>query len=71
MNQTNLIIGLLIILIVLKLFIFKEKFELTQERCATISDPTECRMTSGCVVGRHNTCMSSRQESGPFQAGRL
>jgi hypothetical protein len=70
MNQTNLIIGLLIVLVILKLFIFKEKFGLTQERCTTISDPTECRM-SGCVVGRHNTCMTPGQESKAFEAGRL
>ncbi len=70
MNQTNLIIGLLVILIVLKLFIFKEKFDLTQERCTTITDPTECRM-SGCTVGAHNTCITPGQQPGPFQAGAL
>ena len=70
MNQTNLIIILIVILIVLKLFIFKENFDLTQERCVTISDPTECRM-SGCVVGRHNTCMSPGQGEKVFQTGQL
>ncbi len=70
MNQTNLIIGLLIVLVILKLFIFKEKFDLTQEPCTTISDPTECRM-KGCVVSRHGTCSSPGQDQRAFETGKL
>lgn len=41
-----------------KVFSCKENFDLKQEKCVTITDPNECRMTSGCAVGKHNTCVT-------------
>jgi len=59
MYITNLIIFLLLILIVLKIFWIKEHYDLVQEKCVTITNPTECRM-SGCEVGKNNTCVTPR-----------
>ncbi len=53
-----LLIALLVIMMIWKVFSCKENFDLKQEKCVTITDPNECRMTSGCAVGKHNTCVT-------------
>jgi hypothetical protein len=41
------------------MFWIKEHYDLVQEKCVTITNPTECRM-SGCEVGKNNTCVTPR-----------
>lgn len=59
MDRNNLIIYLLVLLVILKLLFTNENYDLVQEKCVTITNPTECRM-SGCEVGKNNTCVTPR-----------
>ncbi len=59
MDRNNLIICLLVLLILLKLLYRNENYDLIQEKCVTITNPIECKM-SGCEIGKNNTCVTPR-----------